>query len=618
MDNKMIFFHFIIVIAIFCITLIMAINNGMHHCIAGPLDYYPQAIGIAISSLKYNLGGYVGYDHIYETLISNGMNWDFHCNHEILNHAIQKALMAGELPSKSIYTFWVGDVGYIDYIRASFLIFGYKIESFLYLYFLLIFIQVMIFFLEFKKNNLAVVALIIFLLSHYVVGATASVVGNQLLTVHNYRFISVLGILPIMHICLLVLLKKGVKLHSFNGAFIQSIILLFAFRARLSAVWMIIMISTIVIIGVIYITLRQLSKKRAKNIFLYDAARMGIKNAVTALWPALLVIIIILPPKFAEPLYLNKLYYGDNTNTAHFPAMTVYIGMAFHPEINKIYSGSNKYRDLLDLKTKIINSVDSELESFDQLNKERRNNNFIQENFQKVLRKILDKYSILLESWYYKITYRQDDQDAYSAAFKWLVDKGDSEFKLFNFSEKDNIDYVSAFFWFPKNEETHESIQNQELRLETKTFNMKKDYSWKKSELILKDVVKEIIFKHPLKILELVLIIKPLNFLYNYYQNYLKNINHIPWYFTMVILTYGIFLLRNISLKDGIKFSLLLMTIFIFSMIIPLVFYTNPYVVSDASLILTMCIYSALIWLFSYVFKKVKEAKVNFFTMYEV
>ena len=56
--------------------------------------------------------------------------------------------------------------------------------------------------------------------------------------------------------------------------------------------------------------------------------------------------------------------------------------------------------------------------------------------------------SVPFFEWVYYILEPVDDQDAYSAAFKYLTDRGESELDLFRFKPEDKVDYHSAFAWF--------------------------------------------------------------------------------------------------------------------------------------------------------------------------
>ena len=583
-------FSFALIFFIIIYTVIFCIKNEMHHSIAGPIDYYPEAISIAISGLTYNLDGYVGYNKVYETLINSGMMGSFFNNEEILNYAILEARKLNDVSSGGVHTFWVGDFGYVDYVRAAFLLFGYNIEGLLYFYFVLLFTEVVIFWGQFRKDNLATALLIVFLLSHYVAVSAAPNIGLQLLTVHNYRFLSVLGILPVMHILVLVLRRTRMCFKSFILVCFQAFLLLFIFRARNSSGWMVLMLIIVAGAGTLYLVFSLIKNYGSKNTEKSQYIRLIDDKFRTTLWPVLVVLCIILPAKFTEGIYLDTAYFNENSaSTAHFPGMVAYCGIAFHPELNKIYGDRES-------------NIEANINEFCK-----EDGNVSDSWVKGKARKLLCKWRYLAKLRF-MATYRQHDQDAYSAAFKWLHDHGESEFYLFSFEPEERVDFASTYDWFKKGRGTDKYYKNEEKIGGMRAFDTKKDYKWREADLILFKVIWDVIKKHPGKLLELELVIKPLSFLYNYLQYYaisclfgyssLEILSFLM--LSVVALVYSFLLIMRSSFLDMGRFWGALLVLFVFSMIIPLVGYSNPFVISDSALLLTMCIYWCILILFCF------------------
>ena len=152
-------FSVILISLVLLKILSFTIENEMFHKIPTYIPFYNKMVTIAISDLNYNLKGYVGYRKVYDTLKSNGFTYKNSGNGEVLNNALHQALEVKELGTDLITNYHYG-LGGIDYIKFSFAVFVYSVESLSYLFYLLLFIQVIVFLSEFyKKKN--IVALLI-------------------------------------------------------------------------------------------------------------------------------------------------------------------------------------------------------------------------------------------------------------------------------------------------------------------------------------------------------------------------------------------------------------------------------------------------------------------------
>ena len=104
---------------------------------------YAREIGIAISGLKYNLKGYVGYKKIFNLLYDSAIS----------PQSFNESLSLDNVNSDGTYILKQSDLGIIDYYKISFLLFGYNIESFIYLYFILLSISVGLMLIHFNKYH---------------------------------------------------------------------------------------------------------------------------------------------------------------------------------------------------------------------------------------------------------------------------------------------------------------------------------------------------------------------------------------------------------------------------------------------------------------------------------
>jgi hypothetical protein len=563
----------VMVISVLIITFNLSTTNNIINSLSEPKSnyhaylhnwLYGDLIGVALSSINSDLKGYVGYDLVKETLIAGNLS----------NVAIQKTANLENIANTSIYTIGQLDLGLVDYVRASFLIFGFNTESFTHFYFLLLFISVSLYLVHFRNNNIAIFYLILFLYSHYIVVAALSFIGPQLETVFNFRFIPVLAVLPAMHILTAIISSKIMNTHSLLLVFIQSLIIIFVISIRSSALWISIFLLSFVIFtsGIIY------SKQKIyndKNGFeLIKCKMIKINKKIWSIYPVLILLLLL---KTIQPLFLNSVY--NDVQVGHYKWHSIYLGMALHPEISNTYSGNN-------IQAKAQNWFNQKCDS----------NRVSDKNFKTTLMKWTCDHSIESESilkLVYYVLRPPDDQVGYSAAFKYLTDRGESELSLFRFNPEDKVDYQSAFVWFNdhKAPTTHVSQDDPERV----SFNPYHDIKVSKYEEILKNISFDILDNHPLTIAETMLIIKPLKLLYHYVSNYSHSRNLPPAIITIFVFTYLMYLLRKTPPDDIKTFYKAMLLFLLFSLMIPIAIYSENYSISDVALLLNMCLIASII-----------------------
>lgn len=259
--HKILIYGFLI-IATVAFTFLYVVNNGMHQMMTSPLGR--QAIGIAISELKYGFRGYRGYYKIYRTLKREVMTSDpdilkKHAKAAdralsdpmFLNSAIEKTFKV----DKKILTedggsfLYREDKGLVTYFKLAFLIFGHKVEGFLYLYFLLFLISIIIFFVSFYRQPALLNILLLFVCSHFmIISATQAIV----MSVYNPRFLPVLGVIPVLYLVLLIMRKQRLKPMTFIGACLQTAILMLVIHARMCTVYQILFLTTVFILAILW------------------------------------------------------------------------------------------------------------------------------------------------------------------------------------------------------------------------------------------------------------------------------------------------------------------------------------------------------------------------------
>lgn len=328
--NLRILTYLTMIVGVLCYTFVYSIQNKMHQTVPEAIGRHVDSMGIAISELKYGMTGYRGYEEIRNTLSEHGMTTDprvlqkygmsleeILTDSVILNDAINLALNVHQVSRSGQYHLSREDVGLVTYYKLAFRIFGYKIESFLYLYFLLLGISVFVFLATFLKRVDLLNVLLLFVCSHFVIVAVAPLVGIQLQTVHNPRFLPVLGILPSLYIALLILGKRRFDLVTVAGASIQSVILILVINARSSAIWLIIFLCATLCAAVLWYWIR----KRELGKYVFNKVHF---------WPLVIVFIGVFIFKMFLLVYLHPCY--TEVQLKHLFWHVAYLGLSANPD----------------------------------------------------------------------------------------------------------------------------------------------------------------------------------------------------------------------------------------------------------------------------------------------
>lgn len=326
--KSLVYIFFIAVVLAYTFTYSM--NKGMHHVIPEAVNRHTNCISVAISDLEYGLTGYRGYQKVMMTLINNGIfNKPYVFDRagktieetlndsKILNNAFQEAINVDNASSDGQRYLFAYDKGLPVYYKLAFMIFGYNIEGFFYLYFLLLLISVLIFIFTFYKRIELLNILLLFVASHFLIVAGASSVGMQLKTVHNARFLPVLAILPTIYLALLILGKHRFAKGVLAGAFLQASILVFIVHIRGGTIYQLMFLATVFILVVIgnWFANRQIGVYAFKKVRFYP---LGV---------VLLVFFIL---SLHQVVALKYPYGSDNDRRSFWhPA---YLGLSAHPD----------------------------------------------------------------------------------------------------------------------------------------------------------------------------------------------------------------------------------------------------------------------------------------------
>ena len=191
------------------------------------------------------------------------------------------------------------------------------------------------------------------------------------------------------------------------------------------------------------------------------------------------------------------------------------------------------------------------------------------------------------------IEFRPNDQDSFSAAFKWLYDRGMSEYELFNFQPEDEVDYKGSFQWFHYRSEMNKK----------RSFKIIEDFKYWRHDSIMKDVVEDVMRTHPLQVAQNIFIQKPFRYLHACFR-YLSFPSWPIILFLPIVLFHFFMIEIEGSRNEILQILKLLSLVFIFSLIPVFLAYPDYYLIVDSFFILTT---AALIAVFMFFIPKMRD-----------
>ena len=212
------------------------------------------AVGAAITRMDH--GGY-GYtlSTVIETVLTYGGLTD---NPKILNElgtkypdnlrdtnlinsAIDKAarFKFPFNPEQAVRGSGGDDLGFVDYVRVGFLLFGHRLQSLYFAYFLFLGISVAAFIVTFRLRPEYLALLVITCVAHAALFASGLFDSARALLA-DPRCLGILAVIPGLHIACLMLSRIRLSVVDQVLAAVQAAILVFAFWIRASAVWVIV------------------------------------------------------------------------------------------------------------------------------------------------------------------------------------------------------------------------------------------------------------------------------------------------------------------------------------------------------------------------------------------
>jgi len=563
------FLLFILLVANF-----MSITDHQQQFINEPAMLHLTSICGAIAELKYGQPRSMCPKEIYKEIEGEAVVHGR--SHKSTNTAMWKATLSTNVNSKGhIPSGGPAGPGYANYAYLAFVLFGLSMASLVWLYFLILCISVVVFWLTFKRSPLGPLVLVIFLLAHYMIVKHLPNGTVQLGSVLNYRFSPVLVILPVIHILMVSLLRKRLAGRTSIGILIQSVIILFVLWVRASVIWAVVLLACAGMIKIFFngwklrFPLQKVPQEGSAESF-------GTMRRMQ-LWPMVLFLSMFLLMIVGRS-FISEEQHKENSGIYYRPVMhSIYIGLALQPDIRKsygtaIYDGKT-YGTSRGMKVHEVVCSDEHMQG-----------NSIKVAVKKWL--CADAHRGLFEIIYackHSIEYTPHDQDSYNASFKWLYDRGYSEYELFNFKPEEDVDYKANFGWFNSN--FGWSDQGPDMNGK-RPFRVFEDFNWSRYDSILKNVVMDVVWTHPLQVAQNIFIDKPIRYIFALFK-YLSYISFPIWF--LLIVFFHFFMMKIEQFRFEIfQIIKLLALVFAFSLIPVLSVYPTDFTISATVMIVLM------------------------------
>ncbi|MBL6613429.1 MAG: hypothetical protein ISP49_00680 [Reyranella sp.] len=322
----------LIILAVFA----MGVRRGMDGVIAvGKSEQ--TAWAVAISEMVYGLDGYVAHAAVIDTIIQRirggtsgpgDPNFEKNiANPDLLNAAISAALSLGPQPEgfvseRSLRTMVDDDIGIVDYDKIAFALFGFRVQSLYYLFFVILSLSTSVFLLQYWRRPMAQVLLLCNLVAFWLELHTAMFTPHMP-SLWGMRHGSTLAILPTWHVALLMAYRTRLSWSAAMLGLIQIAIIVFAIRICGSAGWTVIFLAALAAFFAFQLWRNTQPGERS----LGTIAKAALK------WPFVLLLIGLAANKLYTDAKLHPAYFTDDIMPYHGAWHSAYLGIIVSPTL---------------------------------------------------------------------------------------------------------------------------------------------------------------------------------------------------------------------------------------------------------------------------------------------
>jgi hypothetical protein len=283
---------------VFFLDVFHGIKLGQDQTAFHPIYRLRQSLAVATSRMHDpSPGRYLAYKSVVNVLNENGFalfnnepgphldvpGWEaLLTDGPRLNRIIQQAIdvpIDSSLPPEIIQG---NELGFADYIYFSFRLFGDRISSLYYFFYLIVAVTCLVYILQFHNRPFLLFLLVIFLGELYFLENYAKSYGLEAQTVANGRLFSGLSLVPVLHVLFVHWQRQPPRAFTVAGVFAQSLIFGFLLSCRTEAVWQVAMVVAVACgSGLLFV----LASRSQKRLDLVDLLRH--------LWPTLIFLIVV-------------------------------------------------------------------------------------------------------------------------------------------------------------------------------------------------------------------------------------------------------------------------------------------------------------------------------------
>jgi hypothetical protein len=282
----------------FYLDVFHGIELGQDRTAFHPIYRLRQSLAVAISRMHNpSPGKYLAYKSVVKVLDENGFalfdnepgprldreGWAALLTDELrLDRIIQQAndaVIDASLPPEIIQA---NELGFADYIYFGFRLFGDKISSLYYFFYLIVAATCVVYTLQFRNSPFLLFLLVIFFGELYFLENYTHSYGLELQTVANSRLFSGLSLVPALHVLLLLWQRAPPRAFTVAAVIVQSVIFAFLLSCRTEVAWQGAMIAA----AACGMGLSVLLKRR-------DRKHRNLIDRLASLWPTAVFLVVV-------------------------------------------------------------------------------------------------------------------------------------------------------------------------------------------------------------------------------------------------------------------------------------------------------------------------------------
>jgi len=261
-----------------------------------------QCMSIAISELKFGLTGNIGYRKIYEALLplpGGDQGTPIHQMNDAMALILEMKDVSG---SGTHYNIGTGaGRGMTDFMKLSYVIFGFNAQALFYLYIVLLTVSVSTYVASFRENPIYLYIGLLFITSYLLVLQAPIVKHHSALQV---SFLPVLTILPTIYLSLILIDKQKPTYTLVAGSIVQSGILVFSYYLRSTSKYQFMFFACLLV----YLLYRNVKSNNA-----------GIRKFIAQCWPLYSLVAVVLFLQFYSKVLVSRAGRKRVSTDMHYP-----------------------------------------------------------------------------------------------------------------------------------------------------------------------------------------------------------------------------------------------------------------------------------------------------------